>query len=301
MQKGFVPSTGFSHRASLDAAVRPYLARVSHLVAVDFLSRGKVEKLPRGVATLMSPGSSRAFFRSAAVRVDAQGLGELGWDENESPAQDPADSQECPVQMRWLNPAEVLRVQCSEAQKAWVLDLPCPFGVDPTEGSRRVHLTISNARWARSQSIGDLDLWGPVVGWDEASYSECARAVASMGYRTLVLSGLWSWMRLPATMCRIVECVRQTVGDALELHVTGIGNPEIARRLSERGVTSVDGASFVRAADRGVQWDAERVLADGSRIEKTHMAIANAATIGREMEEGWKAYCRRLVRGVRGR
>jgi hypothetical protein len=290
MRKGFIPSTGFSHKASLDEAVRPFLGRVTRVVAVDYLGRGKVDRLPRGVKVMMSPGSSRALLGSAQVRECPLGLGELGWNEDDRPGEDGESLELDPGQMRWIGPREVLETQLRGSDAGWVLDLPCTASTSPEEGAIRTRLTLANARWARSQDVGDFELLGPVVGWDEESFARCARAVAAMGYGTLVLSGLWSWLKQPAALCRIVEAVRQEVGDGPGLHVTGIGNPEVARRLSARGVDSMDGASYVRAADRGVQWDAGRVLADGSRIEKAHMAIANAAVIGRELEAGSKKY-----------
>jgi hypothetical protein len=290
MAKGFIPSTGFSHRASLDEAVRPFLGRVSRIVAVDFLARGRVGRLPRGVDLLMSPGSSRALLKSAKVRETALGLGELGWSEDERPGEEAAQVSKEDDCLRWIGAEEVLKAQVEGASMGWVLDLPCTSETDEEEGGRRVKLTLANAKWGRQQDVGDMDLWGAVVGWNEQSFAECAKSVACLGYATLVISGLWSWMKHPATMCRIVEAVRGEVGESVAIHVTGIGNPEVAKRLSARGVDSMDGASYVRAADRGVQWDADSVLADGSRIEKAHMAIANAAVIGRELEAGWRTY-----------
>lgn len=290
MTKGFFPSTGFSHKASLDEAVRPFLGRVSRVVAVDYLGRGKVGRLPRGVSVLMSPGSSRAVLKSARVRETASGLGELGWDECERPGEEWDGSGFDEAQRRWIGPEEVLKAQREEAEMGWALDLPCMSETEPEEGQKRLRLTVANARWARGQEVGGLELWGAVVGWSEESFARCAQEVVALGYTTLVVSGLWAWMKQPAAMCRIVEAVRQQVGDGISLHVTGIGNPEVAKRLSARGVESMDGASYVRAADRGVQWDAGSVLADGSKIEKAHMAIANAALIGRELEAGRKFY-----------
>lgn len=295
MRKGFIPSTGFSHKASLDEAVRPFLGRVSRVVAVDYLGRGKVERLPRGVKVMMSPGSSRGLLRSAMVRESPEGLGELGWNEAERPGEDVSQADLDQGQMRWIEPKAILRLQADEADMGWVLDLPCTCETSAEEGSLRTRLTLANARWARKQELGDFEMLGPVVGWSEESFARCASEVASMGYGTLVVSGLWSWMKQPAALCRIVEAVRYEVGEGVGLHVTGIGNPEVARKLSARGVDSMDGASYVRAADRGVQWDAASVLADGSRIEKTHMAIANAAAICRELEAGRRAY--RVSRG----
>ena len=290
MARGFIPSTGFSHKASLDEAVRPFLGRVSRIVAVDYLGRDKVGRLPRGVSLLMSPGSSRALLQTAKVRQSASGLGELGWNEDERPGEDVNGLPQDESSLRWIDPEEVLKAQAAGASMGWALDLPCTCEIDAAQGKERVRLTVANARWARDQDVGDMDLWGAVVGWDEQSFAECAKWVAGLGYGTLVISGLWSWMKQPATMCRIVEAVRGEVGDSVAIHVTGIGNPEVAKRLSVRGVDSMDGASYVRAADRGVQWDADSVLADGSRIEKAHMAIANAAAIGRELEAGWRSY-----------
>lgn len=290
MTKGFIPSTGFSHKASLDEAVRPFLGRISRVVAVDYLGRGKVGRLPRGVSVLMSPGSSRAVLKSARVRETGSGLGELGWDDSERPGEEWDASAFDEAQRRWIGPQEVLKAQVQEAEMGWALDLPCLPELDPADGESRLRLTVANARWARGQDVGGLDLWGAVVGWSEESFARCAQQMVGLGYSTLVVSGLWAWMKQPAAMCRIVEAVRQQVGDGISLHVTGIGNPEVAKRLSARGVESMDGASYVRAADRGVQWDACSVLADGSKIEKAHMAIANAALIGRELEAGLKFY-----------
>jgi tRNA-guanine family transglycosylase len=214
----------------------------------------------------------------------------LGWDDSERPGEEWDAGAFDEGQRRWIGPDEVLKTQTQEAEMGWALDLPCTGETDPAEGERRLRLTVANARWARSQEVGGLDLWGAVVGWSEESFARCAQEMVALGYGTLVVSGLWGWMKQPGEMCRIVEAVRQQVGDSVSLHVTGIGNPEVAKRLSARGVESMDGASYVRAADRGVQWDANRVLADGSKIEKAHMAIANAALIGRELEAGRRSY-----------
>lgn len=295
LKRGFIPSTGFGHRASLDESVRPFLGRVSRVVAVDYLVRGRVTSLPRGVEVLMSPGSSRILTPGSTIRETQRGLGELGWPESESrESHKSGDASGRDHETVWLTAEEVLRAQTEVAQAGWPLEFWCTPDADEVEWRRRVRLTLANAAWAREQEIGDLDLWGPAVGWDEESYAESAKKLASMRYATVVICGLWCWIKQPAMVGRIVEAVRETVGEGARVHVSGLCSPEMAKTLSAKGADSIDGASHVRAADRGVQWGNGTVLADGSRIEKTHMAIDNAWTIVKALEAGWAR------RGVKG-
>ena len=77
----------------------------------------------------------------------------------------------------------------------------------------------------------------------------------------------------------VVKKVRSVFPDK-PLHVFGLGQPEMVKKLFEIGVDSIDSSSYVKMAADGRSWGnhgTDKVL-DCNPLRRMHLALGNLAT-----------------------
>lgn len=258
----YVPVTTFGDRFPLDDLIRPYLRRLAPAVMVSAHYARQMTEAP-DLPVLMDSGGFAALFEDAVV-VERRGVGVI-----ERPG---ADGEKGVIE-----PRGVLELQERLAEVAFTLDFPIPPGLGAAEAERRLALTVANARWAlENRRRRDLPLYGCVQGWDPESAGRCAREMSGAGFDGLAIGGLVPRARDPALVDAWVDAVRSELPDG-PLHVFGLGEPAVVRRLFERGVQSVDSSSYVRLAASGRSWGTAGQLGDPSPTERLHLALCNLA------------------------
>jgi helicase len=150
--------------------------------------------------------------------------------------------------------------------------------MDGREASRRLALTVANARWAvGNRRRKDMLLFACVQGWCVDSYRDCASAYAGLGFDGIAIGGLVPRVGDLDFVLRIVDAVRTAVPDK-PLHVFGLGKPGTVEVLFQHGVQSVDSSSYVKLAADGKLWGQPDVhLRDASPGERLHLALCNLA------------------------
>jgi hypothetical protein len=112
----------------------------------------------------------------------------------------------------------------------------------------RYDLTLDNAAEMMRLHGGNYP-WTPIgaiQGWDAESYAAAAKAVSEMGYSYIGIGGL---VRTRSQeVLRVLEAARAAVPPSARFHVFGLARLDIAPRMSELGVASVDSASPLRRA-----------------------------------------------------
>jgi helicase len=233
------------------------------MVSYFYAKQMKPEERPR-LPLLLDSGGFVSLFAAARVVTE----GELGVIEVH---------QEGGISDR-IDPRAVLELQELVADVAFTLDFPIPPAMERQEAERRQALTIVNAHWAlANRRRADLPLFACVQGWDIPSMRACARAYAGTGFDGIAIGGLVPRAHNLEVVLGIVEAVREEIGD-LPLHVLGLGKPDLARRLYDKGVDSVDSSSYVKLAADGRLWeDPSYCNPDPTPTERLHLALCNLA------------------------
>lgn len=259
-----MPVTTFGDKYPLDDLVRPYLPRMASAVMVSYHYARQMKEGAVQLPLMVDSGGFASLFGDARV-VSSGGLGmvEIGrGGDKES-----------------LHPRDVLDLQEKIADVAFTLDFPIPPGTNGVEARRRLGLTIANAHWALdNRRRKDLPLFACVQAWDVPSARECARAYVGAPFEGVAIGGLVPRAHDLSKVLRIVEAVREEIGDRL-LHVFGLGKPESADALYRAGVDSVDSSSYVQLAADGRLWGNPGYrIKDPSPTDRLHLALCNLAT-----------------------
>jgi tRNA-guanine family transglycosylase len=259
----YIPVTTFGKKYPLDDLVRPFLARLAPAVMVShYYARQATERV--GIPMLVDSGGFASLFEWASIE-EQSGLGVIrlrGTEDEET-----------------ITPDAVLGFQEEIADVAFTLDFPIPPARADQEGERRLQLTIANALWAiRNRRRRDLPLYACVQGWDVESYRRCAAAYVDQPFDGIAIGGLVPRMRDRDLVESIVTAVRELI-PGKPLHVFGLGQPNLVKRLFELGVDSVDSSAYVRLAAEGKGWgqNASSATPDLSPLRRMHLAIANLA------------------------
>ncbi len=259
----YIPVTTFGKKYPLDDLVRPFLPRLAPAVMVShYYARQAKERL--GIPMLVDSGGFASLFEWASIEEQA-GLGVIrtqGAEESDT-----------------ITPESVLSFQEEVADVAFTLDFPIPPARIEQEGERRMRLTIANALWAiRNRRRRDLPLYACIQGWDVESFRRCAEAYVDKPFEGVAIGGLVPRVRDRELVEGVVRAVRELMPDK-PLHVFGLGQPNLVKRLFDLGVDSVDSSAYVKLAADGKGWGQTATSAspDLSPLRRMHLAIANLA------------------------
>ena len=259
----YIPVTTFGKKYPLDDLIRPFLPRLAPAVMVShYYAKQSKERL--GIPMLVDSGGFASLFKWASIE-ERSGLGVIrleGVEESET-----------------MTPEAVLNFQEEVADVAFTLDFPIPPMRAEEEGERRMRLTIANALWAlNNRRRRDLPLYACVQGWNVESFTRCARAYVNQPFEGIAIGGLVPRARDQQLIEGIVKAVRELIPDK-PLHVFGLGQPNLVKRLFEFGVDSVDSSSYVKLAADGKGWGQNVMTSstDLSPLHRMHLAIANLA------------------------
>lgn len=259
----YIPVTTFGKKYPLDDLVRPFLPRLAPAVMVShYYARQAKERL--GVPMLVDSGGFASLFEWASIEEQA-GLGVIRIQRAE--------------EAETITPESVLTFQEEVADVAFTLDFPIPPGRVEHEGARRMQLTIANAHWAiRNRRRRDMPLFACVQGWDVESFRRCAEAYVDQPFDGIAIGGLVPRVRDRELVEAVVKAVREVI-PTKPLHVFGLGQPHLVKRLFELGVDSVDSSAYVKLAADGQGWGqpASTAAGDLSPLRRMHLAIANLA------------------------
>lgn len=265
LPRGFLPVTTFGPAYPLDRLIQPFLSR--HVQAV-MVSCHYAKHMPADfpLAAFIDSGGFAALLPGSRVIETPEGLGAI-----ERVSEDCAD-------IEIVHPDAVHAQQVAKAAYGCPLDFPVPPSMDDAaERVRRLRLTLANARHALDLPRQEpLTLFGPVQGWDVASYVACARELQAMGYRHLAIGGLVPRLGDLDLVERIVRAVRALLSDVDALHLFGLGHPDNLARAFTWGATSTDSSSYVQNAARGQCWEGDTPT-DPSPLERSQAALRNLA------------------------
>ena len=257
----YIPVTTFGKKYPLDDLIRPFLPRLAPAVMVSH-HYAKQAKERSNIPMLVDSGGFASLFKWSTVEEQG-GLGVIKL-QGES-------------EVETITPEAVLTFQEEVADVAFSLDFPIPPARATEEGERRMQLTIANALWAlNNKRRRDLPLYACIQGWDVASYRQCAQAYADMNFEGIAIGGLVPRMHDRELVEEIVQAVRLVIPDK-PLHVFGLGQPGLVKRLFELGVDSVDSSAYVKLAADGKGWGSTFTASDLSPLQRMHLAIANLA------------------------
>lgn len=265
----YIPVTTYGDRYPLDRLVGPYLPRLAPAVMVSYHYAQQMQEPPRVPILVDSGGFASLFENAQVIRSGELGVIELSHDHGPET----------------LCPEAVLEFQERVADVAFTLDFPIPTSAGPSEGAKRMELTIANALWAlANRRRKDLPLYACIQGWDVQSARECARALAGGAFDGFAVGGLVPRAQDRSLVLGIVDAVREQIGDR-PLHVFGLGKPETVAELFRSRVDSVDSSSYVKLAADGKLWSRPDLhIPDPSSTERLHLALCNlAAATGRAL------------------
>ncbi|MCW1886715.1 queuine tRNA-ribosyltransferase family protein [Luteolibacter flavescens] len=257
----YVPVTTFGGKYPLDGLIQPYLPRLAPALMVSHHYARQMREKPR-LPVMIDSGGFAALFEGSKV-LARKGLGILEIHLGEEP--------------ELLTPWDVLEFQEQHADIAFTLDFPIPPNLPIRDARRRQKLTIANACWAlENRRRREMRLFACIQAWDSESARDCARQLAERPFDGFAIGGLvpraWDWELLSS----IVLSVRNEVGSR-PLHIFGLGKPELAAKLFELGVDSVDSSSYVKAAADGVSWATGSKVPDPSVSDRLALALSNLA------------------------
>lgn len=261
--RGFLPVTTFGPTYPLDRLIQPFLGRHASAVMVSYHYAKDMPAHFR-LAAFIDSGGFAALLPGSRVIETIEGLGAI-----ERVSEDCAD-------VEIVHPDAVHALQVAKATYGCPLDFPVPPSMDDAaERVRRLRLTLANARHALDLPRPErLTLFGPVQGWDVASYVACARELQAMGYRHLAIGGLVPRLGDLDLVERIVRAVRAMQSEADALHLFGLGHPDNLVRAFTWGATSTDSSSYVQYAARGQCWAGEMPTGP-SPLERSQAALRN--------------------------
>lgn len=258
----YLPTSAFGPDTALDGLIRPFLSRWADMLVVNCRHASDMDP-EQDLAVFIEASGVDMILSDADVIARADGLGVLRQSED--------------AQIIEFSPEKVLELQERCAQWGSTLGIPMPPDLtDQGERARRRQLTLANAKWAiQAKSRADFKLFGSVQGWDEGSYFGCAQELLDIGFEDLAIGGLNLRTSNHQFLSRVVTGIRSLMGAQGVLHVCGIGEPELVRMLFTQGASSVDSASFARAAACGKRWDGGWPVDSPSPLERAHFAVAN--------------------------
>lgn len=225
----FMPVTTYGGRFPLDVVVRPYLDRIAPAVMVSYhyAKSMKKENRPRVPLFIDSGGFASLFKGSEMVRTgDCVSI----------------RTKEGNV----IDPSEVLRFQMEKADIGATVDFIIPPGLDVKEARRRQDATICNALWAvRQPRRKGFRLYASVQAWDASSAHRIMKKLAQYSFDGFALGGMVPRVRDPEKIVNIVRAIRKVEMNR-PLHVFGIGQPALVKRLFVEGVDSTDSSSYLK-------------------------------------------------------
>ena len=155
----------------------------------------------------------------------------------------------------------------------------------------RYDLTINNAAEFLDLHRKEKLSWEPigaVQGWDPQSYAAAAKQYVKMGYKYIALGGLVR--STTKDIISILNRVHEVVPKEIPIHLFGIARTEALSEFSQKGVRSVDSASYLRRAwlvakdnyftldgdnyssiripEPGKSYRAKRIVSEGRATEK---------------------------------
>jgi helicase len=152
-----------------------------------------------------------------------------------------------------VDPAEVLRFQMDKADIGATVDFIIPPGMVDKEARRRQQATICNALWAIKQPRREgFRLYASVQAWDAISAKRIMKKLTQHPFDGFALGGMVPRVRDPEKILEIVRAIRE-VEPYRPLHVFGIGQPALVKRLFREGVDSTDSSSYLKQA-AGRKW-----------------------------------------------
>ena len=228
----FFPVTTFGGSYPLDEIVRPYLDRFAPAIMVSHFYAQKM-KAPVTMPVFIDSGGFASLFEGAEIN-----------DQGEVAVIRTKDKTV-------LHPAEILEFQQKRAEIGATLDFIIPPNISEKESVRRQDLTIKNAAWAITRrKSNNFRLYASIQAWDAASAERIMNKLVNYPFDGFALGGMVPRAGKPESIIEIVSAIRE-IEMRRPLHVFGIGQPTLLRRLFEIGVDSVDSSSFVQyAADR---------------------------------------------------
>lgn len=257
----YIPVTTFGKKYPLDDLIRPFLPRLAPAIMVSH-HYAKQSKERSSIPMLVDSGGFASLFKWSSVEEQA-GLGVI--------------KLQVEMETETITPEGVLSFQEEIADVAFTLDFPIPPARAEEEGEHRMRLTIANAHWAlHNRRRRDLPLYACIQGWDVESYRRCAQAYAGKDFEGIAIGGLVPRMHDRSLVEGIVKAVRETIPDK-PLHVFGLGQPGLVKRLFELNVDSVDSSAYVKLAADGKGWGTTFQAEDLSPLQRMHLAIANLA------------------------
>lgn len=225
----FLPVTTFGGKFPLDEVVRPHLFRFASALMVSYHYATKMAMKPN-LPLFVDSGGFASLFEGSEILEK----GEVAF----------IRTKEGSV----IHPREVLSFQEKHAAIGATLDFLIPPGLHPEKALQRQELSIRNARWAlKNRRNKYLKLYASIQAWDQESALRCTKKLARHPFDGFALGGMVPRVSQPDTILSIVHAIRMVDQDR-PLHVFGIGQPNLVRRLFEAGVNSVDSSSYVRLA-----------------------------------------------------
>lgn len=260
----YLPVTTFGETYPLDNLIRPYLPRLAKSIMVSFYYAKQAKSHEINLPMWVDSGGFVSLMNFTKI-IEKRGLGLIEINKDENPQQ-------------IVHPKDILEFQEQKADVAFSLDFPISLSTDPEEAKLRQRLTIANARWAiANRRRRDLPLYGVVQGWDLESYKECAIAYQSEPFDGIAIGGLVPRAKNMALIIDIVKTIREMTD--LPLHVFGLGQPQMVKKLFEIGVDSIDSSSYVQYASEGKLFGQTKQLEDPAITDRIHLALMNLAIV----------------------
>lgn len=227
----FLPVTTFGGHFPLDEVVRPYLDRVAPAIMVSYYYATKMKNSERPNIPLFidSGGFASLFQGSEMLRTRDYAC---------------IKTKEGDI----IDPAEVLAFQMEKGDIGATVDFLIPPGLDEGEATRRQEETIRNALWAvgRPRREG-FRLYASVQAWNAKSAHRIMTDLVSYSFDGFAIGGMVPRIRDPETIIEIVRVMRK-IESKRPIHIFGIGQPTLVKRLFTEGVDSTDSSSYLKQA-----------------------------------------------------
>jgi len=262
----YVPVTTFGKKYPLDDLVRPYLPRLAQAVMVSY-HYAKQQDRPLRLPMFVDSGGFASLFERAIVE-EHFGLGVIRLPRANEDGFDEICAQ------------DVLEFQEKTADVAFTLDFPIPPGRALSEAIQRQDLTIKNAIWAiKNRRRKDLLLYACVQGWDEPSYLACAKSYVDYPFDGIAIGGLVPRIKDTALVENVIREIR-AIFPSTPIHVFGLGQPNLVKRLFTAGADSVDSSAYVKLAADGRLWGQKTsqagLIGPTERMQIALLNLANA-------------------------
>lgn len=261
----FIPVTTFGPAYPLDNLIRPYLSRFAQAVMVAaFYARQMPEQYRSDLPMCVDSGGFASLFDNA--RIDwsqADGFGSIVISGDNGLERTSAE--------------DVLRLQEKLSDVGYTLDAIVTPDTPAEDARRRIDFTVRNAQWARThRPAGPMQLFASLQCTDVGSARESAQEYARLRFDGVAIGGMVPRLKNIQSVLDIVTAVREEVGDAMPIHVFGVGKPELLSQVFAAGADMCDSSSYVKAAAEGRSWLREEVLASRpAATERMQFALEN--------------------------